>query len=127
GRPSPLTSPTATALELVPVGKSRAAWKAPSPLPSSTLTEGAPPYSALLATARPGRPLPVTSDTATEWGLLPAEELRWAWKVPSPLHSNTLTLPWSPVNPALAMARSKRPSPLTSQIATEWGLVPAWK
>src|SRR5262249_60553716 len=67
-RPSPLTSPTATEEGLVPARKFRAAWKVPSPLPSSTLTLAL----FALATARSRRPSPLTSPTATDRGTRPA-------------------------------------------------------
>ena len=45
----------------------------------------------------------------------------WFWKVPSPLPSNTDTS----LEPALATARSVRPSPLKSPATRAYGSVPA--
>src|ERR1039457_7621042 len=64
--PSPLKSPTATALGPPPTGKLTGVWKVPSPLPSATVT--------VLGPVRPpGRtisalPSPLKSPTTTEVG-----------------------------------------------------------
>src|SRR6266849_2935062 len=65
--PSPLTSPAATKLGLMPPPKARAAWKDPSPLPSSTETV----LALSLATARSSLPSPLKSPAATDAGVAP--------------------------------------------------------
>src|SRR5271165_2792050 len=117
GLPSRLKYPTATKLGLAPTPKGPAAWKVPSPLPSSTLTLALP----LFATATSSLPSPLKSPTATELGLWPAPGFVAAWKVPSPLPSSTLTLLLLP----FAVTRSSLPSPLKSPTATPTNPVPA--
>src|SRR5262249_9934686 len=82
------TSPIATDLGWAPTLKLRLGWKAPSPLPKSTLTLLLVP----LVTARSRRPSPLTSPTATEEGESPTPKLRAFWKEPSPLPKSTLTV-----------------------------------
>src|SRR3989442_717044 len=116
--PSPLKSPTATDRGFLPTVKVRAAWKDPSPLPSSTETESEP----ALATARSGTPSPLKSPTATERACEPVAKPRAAWKVPSPLPSSTEIEEVSKSTPP-ATARSGTPSPLKSPTAAEKGRV----
>ena len=65
-----------------------AAWKVPSPLPSSTLTS----LPAWLAVARSSLPSLLKSPTARDSGPVPVAEVRAGWNVPSPLPSSTLTV-----------------------------------
>src|SRR3989442_8255266 len=60
---------------------------------------------------------------ARETGVVRVAKLWAAWKVPSPLPNRTGTVPAR----ELATARSGRPSPLTSPMATDRGLVPTAK
>src|SRR5262245_27018383 len=129
GRPSPLTSPTATEKGLVPVAK--VCWGAKD----GVVAPGAVVFSStdtvalrLLATRRSGRPSPLTSPTATELGMLPVAKVCWGAKeggvapgavVVSSPDTVALTL--------LATRRSGRPSPLTSPTATELGVLPVAK
>src|SRR5262245_45522815 len=83
GRPSPLTSATATETGSGPTVKDCCAWKEPSPLPNSTDTlplkvpvDGSklPPELAVL---RSGRPSPLTSATATADGVEKPDTVCW--------------------------------------------------
>src|SRR5262249_21246473 len=81
GRPSPLTSPTATELGLLPVAK--VCWGAKD----GVVAPGAVVFSStdtvalkVLATRRSGRPSPLTSPTATELGALPVSTVCWGAK-----------------------------------------------
>ncbi len=99
----------------------RAAWKVPSPFPSSTETDAA---SALkFATARSCNPSPLRSPTATHKGPRPVFKVCAGWNVPFPLPSSTaieVALP----PPKVATARSARPSRLKSPTTTQLGLLP---
>ena len=92
--------------------------KSPVPSPSRMLTLA----ESSLATARSGLPSRLKSPTATEKGLVPtfSGEEGAAVKSPVPVPSRMLTL----LEPALATARSGRPSRLKSPTATELGWVP---
>src|SRR5262245_44084726 len=82
----------------------------------------------LLATARSGRPSPLTSAAATAWGLLPVAKVCGAAKLGAAapgavVFSSTDTV----AEPKFATARSGVPSPLTSAAATAKGRLPAAK
>src|SRR2546426_470431 len=125
GIPSPLKSPTAAERGREPVAKFRAAWKVPSPLPSSTETL----LEVRLTTARSGTPSPLKSPTAAETGGAPGAKLRAAWKGPPPLPRSSEMVP----DPPLTTARSRTRSPLKSPTTTKTGFLPtakvrgAWK
>src|SRR5262249_35882777 len=129
GRPSPLTSPTATELGWVPVAKVCWAAKdgmvAPAAVVFSSRDTVAP---ATLATRSSALPLPDALPTATERGWVPVAKVCWAAKdgmvAPAAVvFSSTDTV----ALPLLATRRSGRPSPLTSPTATELGWVPVAK
>src|SRR5262245_14772286 len=113
-RPSPVTSATTIFVTPPPVASGTAVGKVPSPAPRSTVT---PPSR--LPTTRSSRPSPSTSPTASAWGWSVVEDeapVR-AGKEPRPLPSSTATRSaafW-------ATARSRRPSPLKSPIASARG------
>ena len=73
----------------VPVTKSVFAPNPPAPLPSNTDTVLEPRF----ATARSGRPSPLTSPTATEAGVFPVVKSVFAPNPPVPLPSSTDTVP----------------------------------
>src|SRR5262249_47685953 len=81
GRPSPLTSPTATEKGPVPVAKvcwgAKDGMVAPAAVVFSSTDTVALPK---LATRRSGRPSPLTSPTATELGALPVAKVCWGRK-----------------------------------------------
>src|SRR5262245_27253359 len=121
-RPSPFRSPMATELGLVPVAYVVAAGKLPAPSlrKSETVLEPA------LATARSGRWSPFRSPMATELGLVPLVLWSTVEKVPLPLlyKSETVVPAPPPVSvPKLATARSCRPSPFRSPMATDLRLL----
>src|SRR6516164_8534628 len=74
----------------------------------------------LLATIRSGRPLLLTSATATAAGWVPTAKFWAAANVPLSLPSSTLTV----LLPELAVTRSASPSPFTSATATASGFTP---
>src|SRR5262249_39971273 len=116
GRPSPLTSQTATAPGRVPVAK--AWWGAKDGMVApAAVVFGSTDTVALprVATRRSGGPSPLTSPTATEMGPVPVAKVCWGAKdgVVAPaavVFSSTDTV----ALPKLATRRSGRPSPLTS-------------
>src|SRR5207302_875022 len=93
--------------------------KFPRPSPSSTVTALTP----TVHTARSSLWSPLTSPTLTQIGDMLVPKV-WTTvavrKVPSPLPSSTETS----LDPPLATARSRWPSPLKSPMATEYGLAP---
>ncbi len=112
-RPSPLTSPTASAVNPapVPVAYGTGAWKVPSPLPRRTLTSGSPEVGVSI-TARSSLPSPLKSPaTIGPFRLAVLVVVVTSGpKVPSPLPSATPTaLPPTPLR-----TRSSFPSWLTS-------------
>src|SRR6516225_5753814 len=84
-----------------------------------------------LLTAKSGRPSPLKSPTATDWEPEPVAKFRGARNVPSPLPSNTLTVPGAGDRMKLprpngtrrsllfTTTRSSRPSPLKSAVRIE--------
>src|SRR6266581_686983 len=117
--PSLLKSPKAKYQGLRPTGRLCAAWKVPSPLPSSTEAV----LESTLETARSGLPSRLKSPTATSPGWVPTGKVFAAWKVPSPLPSSSQAVQ----SPKLTTARSGFPSPLKSATAMPEGpfLAPA--
>ncbi len=134
GKPSPLTSPSATAKGSLPVAKvcwgAKEGVVAPGAVVLSSVVFSSTPtfLSEELATRRSGLPSPLTSPNAAEKGLLPVAKVCWAAKedVADPgavVFSSTPTVP----SPSLATRRSGLPSPLTSPTATETGFPPVAK
>ncbi len=82
-------------------------------MPKSTLT-----VLLRLAVTRSGLPSPLTSATASAYGLVPATKFCAGWNVPLPLPRSTLTEELC----RLAASRSGLPSPLMSATATANGL-----
>jgi hypothetical protein len=80
--------------------------------------------SKALADARSSMPSALKSPTATERGPAPVAGSVFVGelKVPSALARSTLTV--SPAALAVAVARSRRPSPLKSPVTTAAGAVP---
>src|SRR5262249_6609580 len=129
GRPSPLTSPTATEMGWVPVAK--VCWGAKDGVVApaavvfnSTDTVVLPK----LATRWEGRRAGLACRTATELGWVPVEKVCWGARagVAAPaavVFTSTETV----LLPKWATRRSGLPSPLTSPTATELGALPVAK
>src|SRR5262249_5815134 len=82
----------------------------------------------LLTTSKSGRPSPLTSAAATDWGRLPVAKVCWGSKLGGVapgrvVFANTDTVPEGSVG----ASRSGRPSPLASAATTETGRLPVAK
>src|SRR5262249_52705151 len=126
GRPSPLTSPSATEKGARPVAKgcwgAREGEEGPGAVSvSSSLTVAV----LTLATRRSGKPSPLTAPSATETGPRPVAKVCWGANeaVSDPGAVSFSSTPTVALF-LLATRRSGRPSPLTSPSATEVGVVP---
>src|SRR5258707_740157 len=129
GRPSASTSAAVTAVGWVPAPKLVAALKLGTAAPAGVVFSSTDTVlETLLATSRSGRPSAFTSIAATESGPVPGLKLVAALKLGTAapgavVFRSTDTV----VAPLLATSRSGRPSPFTSAVATDSGLLPTAK